>query len=259
MSGHFIYFLPGLTRDTATLEAVRKTLLAGPLEDRLRNPKAFGALSITNVVNGPEGQAGVAVAATPTTCEPFHPTNYQPQRQTWRNVGTHWIGWDNESPPTPEGLARDRITPGYEVVLADERAWVAPVIRPYLSDQKTFDCTLSMVWGMDDKGQTALRIASRHRRLWDATQQLIGYYLSQQSLTKLDLFTLAADCLGMNYRVGRTELEALELCEDQHIEAVWRAAIDADLVEEAIARLSDPKADPPAPDSASSTAGQPAG
>ena len=82
-----------------------------------------------------------------------------------------WIGFWEDSPPTPDDLARPIRLASAMLTLFDDREWAVPLVRSI--DQETGEATpaLPTVYAIDEAGKlTNGKIKSTYQWLWELTE-----------------------------------------------------------------------------------------
>jgi len=226
----FQYYLPGVTREHVTRDALLNSPLANVLWDVLGRPALYDARIRVFPVHakGPDGLSGSIVAVMPRGNLPFTPGVRTGQE--WVEVQTadpvYWIGMDPNAVPKPDDLAREHIVPGEEHELGDGRVWVCPTVR-----RQGFSNGLPATWGVDPKtGDFLASPLPRYQAAWAAAERIFDAQISGE-ITRPEVLELCVKMLGVNYRVGIHEATLLRLFDDTTWEAVWRAATDLEFVE----------------------------
>ena len=217
----FLYFIPELTKQQATAEAIAKAGLDVALRDCLTTDVAFQAkLSISDVRAGPNESSGVLVVALPEAGE-APPIGYYPDQQTWEDEGTFWLGTSNDKPPTPEGLQRAMQVGGYEHELGDGQVWLCPVIR-----RAMLFATLPKRYARKD-GETVATVLPEYEGIWQRSASWAADFASEEpTLTIEERYDACVDCLSLNYRIGPAEAGRLGLLTDLTMMEVLNAALD---------------------------------
>ena len=143
------------------------------------------------------------------------------ERQTW--VGApkgdsekhpYWVGWDKESPPTVEDLARPNLIPGETIKTVGGHCWQVPKIRNWSASESSeqlpvWSSNLPRMVTIDDHGKPEIGdVVREFRDLFDLSMKVFVKRISgeEDSLTVADLLQFAADVLAMNYRISLFEL-----------------------------------------------------
>lgn len=221
MSG-FLYFLPTEKR-AVTADDFKAAGLGHALRDN-------AGISAVHTLAGPGNAAGVVCCVdgdgTP---------KYDPVTQTWRKGpnGAYHVGFANDARPAPEDLVRERVYDGAAVRLLDGNQWIIPRCFAVLDDRPP---TLPRVLDFDEDGETLLsRVHPRYADLCERAFELWMEWSAQRPLKSTNQWRvrLAADALGVNYRLGPIEAVALlNLLATDEVGLILRAVIDADAVEE---------------------------
>lgn len=136
---------------------------------------------------------------------------YRPDQQTWTPAvafdgmpaGRYWIGFWNDSPPTPEDLQRDYAYPGAKVRLGDERQWLLPRAYELPAEMIRAD---DGTWKYETQRKFhAFRLESLdwHRRLMDAEEG--------ESIRWAPVAEFVERALAINYRITPEVVNQLRL------------------------------------------------
>lgn len=255
----FKYFLPHATAAQIAPgdrldEFVLPDILSRPLADLERSGRDFALSTVDR--GGPGGHPGLVLTVRTVRGDDDNVSQqYRPLQQSWLEAadGSCFIGWEKDAPPQPEDLARRRQVPGYQI--ADEAGgqWQVPIARapdrPYgaLPQSYTFN-------GQGPVGH----LKREFRELWTLAGDLWRYYawhfgreaiesgeaispgeLPPQWLQPAWLLEKAVWILGVNYRVGALEINALfeaerPLLDDQFKHAACQAVCDFDFTLELV-------------------------
>ena len=145
---------------------------------------------------GPEGKRGAVIAMQPKGGSAAK-CGYYPDKQTWKDAGTYWIGFETDNRPTPQELAREQQIDGFEVELNDGHSWVVPIVHATFS-------TLPQgykVKGDDIEFCHAPQYADIMKRAEQWHDLLYANIDSIVDDTKEEL-RFAVDCLALNYRIN---------------------------------------------------------
>lgn len=226
----FLYFIPSDAKTLSPAEIHRAGL--GYAIDR----KAF-----QHVITGPHGEPGFIVADESSVDRSA--IKYRPTEQTWRAVTRPegldvCLGWYHDEPPTPTDMVRRQPLPGVSVLLADGHAYQVPIARRFAEFEGRLlgVCGLPQSLARDSAGVwVPSGPIARYARLWDLLQ---GYLAArEEALAKADadgviyfdfppINELAIGILGINYRIGPDELEALGLWTQEARTQILRIALD---------------------------------
>jgi len=163
---------------------------------------------------------------------------YQPEQQTWKpaiadkdlKADRYWIGfWDN-SPPTPKQLVKHETYPGKLVQLKDGNSWLVPAAR-FCPHQYLYD----------DDGQMAEVICDEFREFWEMSARFVQELLNfdEQSVPQptAEWAGHAADALMINYRITPEVINHLNLLNNQNVvECVGATVCKHEILEELAAQ-----------------------
>lgn len=207
----FLYFRPNQSR-TVKLDDVKAWGLGYAFD-----VEPFSAACTNNTPDGSYGQVFVSQAAGREV------PRMDMDKQTWRKMPRErdgkpvYVGFWNESPPTPNELRRKEFLPGYQYELLDGNQWTIPLVRRYGADGH--GCALPCVIDYDDEGEIIDGpVLQRYAYLWELTKPIVDdllatYELGEPAdeLTAKQIVETAIRLLAANYRVGLAEVRALEL------------------------------------------------
>lgn len=169
---------------------------------------------VSDASEGPGGKPGHVLYVRSSEGGPAA-TRYDPLTQEWIDRGDFWLGWDKANSPTAADLVRDDRHLGY--TLEDEfgNEWSIPVVRSH--EDKSM---LPMNLMFDKNGEMKESCKPRHEHVWGLAKDALDYLLIVGGVKEQDLIErfpesrvvkMAADFLGINYRVGTAELSALTM------------------------------------------------
>ena len=220
----FLYFLPNVQR--ATLAIAREAGLGYAFDASPTAP---------TTTQGPNGLPGATLSRT------HKRTGYYPDRQTWRpmlgNVDV-WVGMWNDSPPTPEDLARDSLVDGKYLTLEDGHQWLIPKAREYVEHEGELLMrnNLPLSYGVNMQGELVPdKVKPRFQSFWDSATAYIAAQLEAETKgeatwTMADNVTLVEQAFQTNYRVATTELGLLGVWDTEMRNAVRDIAVDMERI-----------------------------
>jgi hypothetical protein len=140
--------------------------------------------------------------------------------QTWREAsgGKFWLGHGREA-FDPRHLERKLLVGGFEVRDRIGHVWMVPVARAP-QWERPFG-TLPQTYTFDEAGQPVAQLMPEFQWLWDLAGEVQEWYrhsspaaegqesLAFKPIPILRLVQYALRILGVNYRLGREELNAL--------------------------------------------------
>ena len=244
----FLYFLPAaLNQKPAEFIASRPL----PFEGLRSLPECA-------VAEGPDGKPGLTLALPGGRSPKFFA-----ERQNWRKLPARWyLGTWRDAPPARDDLAKPAIRAGHPVTIAGE-PWTVPVARYWqtLEGAPVWTPATPQTYTLGKDGEIALAEAEEWRWFSDLAERywaaLAGNF-EDGSLTKADIFRLAARALGVNYRVGDEELLVLEILNDMVAIEILNAVCDwpgfKQILTELDAKKNDSDADASSPGDSGETA-----
>jgi len=226
-----IYFVPNVP-------AVPAEMLAD-----LGLDAVIGSVSQGPITNGPGGAGGILLAAA---AGPKTPLKYD---AAWRwapdsPAKRYYLGYDPDNRPGPADLVRSRsdIVGGKPVQLADGNQWLTPIARFHAGGTQ-----LPVRIGKDaETGERNYRVEAAYMGLWDAAGDVftdnlraLAVWAAKENGQKppADLpepmsgerrIEIAAMALSVNYRLGVSEVETLEMLSDRHVSDVLGVLADID-------------------------------
>jgi hypothetical protein len=163
---------------------------------------------------GPGGESGTIVAIEPAAGGTCPRVGYWENLQTWTQVTNaagelqYWIGWETASRPGPADLRRCRAPEGHLVELGDGNAWLIPCVAAATPQQLTLPTAMEL----DAAGELVFRVTPGYEDLvleakywWDVASNPGSTYSIKR------YWSYAASLLGVCYRLGRAEVNALSL------------------------------------------------
>ncbi len=228
-----LYFLPKANAGQADFDQAGITVA----------DRGHGA-SPSGVTVGPSGSGTLFAPHTPKG-RPDTKCRYLPDEQTWTecNNGKFWIGFYTDDRPKPEDLATDEQFNGYPITLEDGNDWVIPIARSFSGGTTLPE---ALILGLDGKTirrpldrfaeiekQAQLVIADIMRQLPDACVPT-GWDVAEVPLTDEQNREIAQDALGLNYRIGPWEINALLLLNTLNVDLIGHALVEWPAVEAAM-------------------------
>jgi len=259
-----LYFLPNCTRaQLVTGTGLTRSLLAARgLADVFAD---VSAPSVDCAVcelggRGPGDLAGTILCYQTPDGEIPGRVGFYRAEQTWTPVGDGsllWIGTNPAAPPTAADMRRPRQFTGYKLTLADTHEWLVPVIRRI--DGST-ELGTDLIW--DAAGRLIEPIKDRYRAYWEHSAEVLAWFTAEDgfngaAFNKARALELAVEAVGLNYRYGRAEQNALRAIDGLNYLSVLMATIDWPKAA-AIAEAEKKSDEPPEPPPPNSTPGQPA-
>ena len=206
MAGVFRYWLSGSRVADVTPGLIRARGLADRLGDCVTGSISTQAAELTDWPSGPDGACGVIICPMPLSGDIVAAPGFAPDRQKWIDLGEGvWLGWDLEHKPNATGLSRPKTIAGYAFdLLNDGDVWICPTIRRAVWTPAV-PCYFS---NLDGELRPVPR--AEYREIWEKSAEWIITEL-KGGMTIEQAVDCAVRCLGLNYRVGLSELSALEL------------------------------------------------
>jgi len=154
---------------------------------------------------GPAGGPGVLVYPKPAIAEELPLCIYNPPSQQWVPFRNYWIGWEKESPPKVQTLAKRKRMIGIDLVDDQGETWIIPVIRA----ENNSNHLLSRTWTFDSNGQMVSQLVPKHQRLWEVSGIFMDVLAQGMAIDDMQLNLLLVEILQANYYVGVGEIHAL--------------------------------------------------
>jgi hypothetical protein len=175
--------------------------------------------------NGPDKRPGIVFSWPHGRVGPI---GYMPNRQTWipalengeLAAGRYWVGFTNDSPPTPDELAWPRRFGGYSLPLGDGNAWAIPSAGMLPRSLKT-----------SAGGRVERVVRKEFRQYFDDSVKWFAD-LIQRDFSELDqkfdseIIDYLGRALSLNYRLTPEVISELELFNTENIVLCLRASID---------------------------------
>lgn len=214
MSG-LLYYLPD--RSTVARSEFEQLGLAHLLEPGGPGP------TLTGTTRGPDEHAGVVFTLPGVDGHELPAT--ASAAATWSKIDDSpaWVGFLPAARPTPEDLTRAMRITGHEVELADGRRWLVPVARSWRGASR-FPRKLARKngrWTADELLAPYVDLFKAALEVWD---ELVEKATSSMDLDRAT--TIAVRALAVNYRVGPSEVAALELLDEPRMVEVLKALAD---------------------------------
>ena len=213
----FLYYISGMTVKPP-VEFIRENGLAHAFPRDMLRTCAFAQLSA-----GPDGGPGVLFSAGDG-----HGVRYDRESQHWSKLSPRvWFGYakDRAQRPGPDDLiARRACVEGYQVELGDGNQWRIPLVRRWPDGSE-----LPQIIMMDfATGRAVVRVRSEFKELYERAEILLDTLLEggPDEADPDDIMRLAELALGVNYRVSRYEISALELLDTRNAKEIADALLD---------------------------------
>lgn len=228
MAGQCLYFVPGWS--ALSDEAASRIGLLSLLGE---------SYSQRQTSCGPGDTSGVLVRSHINTNEPgYVDISVNKSTQKWLPFKDgdsilYYVGLDSRSVPTHKCLARHEQFSGHLITLCDGADWLAPVGR-------RFDGGVMFParYFLDDDGKWKgemlpefMRYSKHLDRIWSTLISQAGGNTEDEPLTIAEGLDVAAELLGLNYRVTSVEVGMLGLFDDNSFRKVLGAFIDLPTIE----------------------------
>jgi hypothetical protein len=230
----FLYFIPGVNRQSLKVEYLVRLGLGDVLRDRMAtiDVTGEGRLAVAGVIKGPDGHDGTIISPLPFVvldedAAQTQPIGYFPDNQCWTRVGSYYVGYQLDGLPGPNDLMRDDIVSGYPIMLGEEHRaeWETPVIR-----LKAGLTNLPDVWRFVG-GKVVPQVRSDWAWAWDLSGDIWDYFDQGKDIPNELAYLWCVQLLGMNYRIGPAEASILGLLGKTVFIDILRAAINGPLVD----------------------------
>lgn len=163
---------------------------------------------------GPESKIGQLICwRKPGINQPFH---FNETEQTWipavangpdgEGQGRYWVGFWNDSPPSPEDLERPHCELGSSVDLGDGNSWMVPCVHNFAKDLIR-----------DDDGSWKFEIQRKHQASWNAAQQWMNRLRDNSEFAFSELADFVESYLRLNYRLLTEVSSQLRLFSTQNL------------------------------------------
>lgn len=238
----FLYFIPQPAQDSR--KRIKDLHLDAILGSHPKEGKILG--------NGPNGGPGTVYCHSSANEVP----RIILAEQTWRSApksngdsAPYWIGFWTERKPTPATLAREKQLQGEKIEMKDGTKWVVPKLLEWKEDIErnlaVYSIAVPQILDIDDNWNLVpSRIDPKYETIWNEGWRAHEAYVGQAIetgravMTVLEARTLAAQILGVNYRVSPLEIAVLGLFDEDLAIRVVTSAIDSDMFWSAIKNLS---------------------
>ncbi|MGD8237840.1 MAG: hypothetical protein PVH68_04770 [Armatimonadota bacterium] len=222
---HFVYFLPERTSITA------EDLETLGIDDRFAD---LQQVQQTCTMRGPGDRRGalfrghVDAGAGPALA-------YEADAQTWRDApdGEYAVGYWTDDPPGPDDLFRAEPVDGHRVRLADGHQWLVPVARAFPGGTRLPE---RLMLGPD--GGIVRRmlpeyvgLGRRAEKVWQVVSAQAQESDADVTLDVEEGWSIAAEALAINYRLGAPEVSMLGLLTTTNLAPVLQALVDWPTVE----------------------------
>ena len=223
-----LYFLPGVTWTRGQSLAVTRSILREAGLAEIFSDVSEDHVGWAQIAGlGPDNTSGTVVYYVDGR-EPPNRCGYYPAQQNWTKAGGIWIGTDKDCKPTPEGLRRRRVHPGWPVELGDGQTYTVPVVRR--PDEST-NLPTDLIF--DAARKLAQPIKPDYVSYWEAAAEVVRWLPAMvtgnglEAVDQVKALRLAIQALGLNYRYGLQEHNALRLIDGTNLWTVLAMSVDA--------------------------------
>lgn len=164
------------------------------------------------------------------------PASYLKDEQTWRKMPAFegrpelWLGYWNESKPTPADLARAQQVHGPSIRLADGNQWQVPIVRRLDPATQAWESRLPAYLDFDDTGHPVRgKPINGYAYLWDLTTPLVDARFAadaaeEPEVAAQSVWKAAVGLLQANYVVDLPELVMLQALSDDDLAIIIAVA-----------------------------------
>lgn len=232
MAGFFYYF-PGIEVDEIAPRRIgrlnEEKLAEYGLSSQLRTSMKIVDQTIVSSGAGPDGGTGVVLHPKPLDGS-FDVVGYDEGRQKWYELTApkpFWIGYDEQSIPTPESLAHFKEPSGYAIEDEQGQTWIAPIVLSPESLRESIDRAFS--FGPD--GQIVRKIPKQCSTIVNYAEKCLEVMANEGRVDTAELTLMALAFLMYHYRIGVAETYALHeagivLFTEKTMWAIVGAAVD---------------------------------
>jgi len=188
-------------------------------------------VSRCGVSRGPDGAAGTLIVPE---CEAMPRFRVDPAAQTWSQCHDWWLGYETAAPPKEQLLRRAHQIAGHAVTLGDGGSWTVPlaVVVQFVEDRITRGTNLPQSLRLGADGQWLSQILPQYLGVSRAAEQMYQHLIGQGPAPSVaEAASIAAEALGVNYRVTAWECSALGLLTTENLADVLRALVDWPVIE----------------------------
>lgn len=228
----FFHFIPVaidqvVTRGRFDRESLARYGLVDVLRDCVEVPDDA---VVTETAAGPSGTPGVVIY--PKTLESPPGWHYRRDNQDWMQCGNRWIGWERESLPRPQDLARRTVFTDYLVPDVIGQQWSVPCAR-----STSGHSSLPMEYAFGSDGQLVRQVPRDMEGLWSLSAEVLDHMSGRVPRDERWEVEAAVAVLQVNYRVDKAEVTALQsmgraVLTKATVRGVLGALVDNDLEQE---------------------------
>lgn len=224
-----IYFLPGVSaaavRNPHT-EKLDRTILKAHGLDGIFSDVGFDDSGCQDIHAGPDDKSGALLYYQTPDGKLPQLLGYYPDKQTWTQCGTFWIGYETDNPPKEPDLRRRRQCLGYKLIDDLGQQWEIPIVRRP-DDSTELPCSMHY-----DAGKIVEPVKEAYRKHWELTAEVVLWFFNDsgtfggETFSKARAFALAIETLGINYRFGQAEQRLADVPDSLNIGTVLGFSVD---------------------------------
>ena len=191
------------------------------------------ASTVKSAAEGPDGTMGFLASG----CRGDFDLNVDKEHQTWTPIGTCWIGADRRGKITPAMVERETVYQGHPVTIGGH-VWTIPVALAVFGR-----CGLPQTRVLNAQGKGEWKLREAYRELCDRARvvwEIRSGERPAQDLSEDDLDDLAGAVMAVNYRIGKLDLLAMELIDNQSVRDLIDAVLDWPTLEAVLKKKATP-------------------
>ena len=166
---------------------------------------------------GPTGNHGVFFGVRNSSL-----IRFQPDKQKWTphpNIEGLHVGYDTDSRPNAQGLARNDMLKGHTWTDHNDRKWIIPVARWVGPDG--YRHALPRELNFDGEQFMPGNVVEKYSRLWEIGEAAANSIDGEDVVLKFsDAIPMCVDALAFNYRISSVEF-ALAGIAQWDIDSIW--------------------------------------
>jgi len=231
----FMYYLPGVEPQSVTPELLKKLGLEDAFRDLFGKWQPPHNVTVAPIIHGPDGKSGCYLYPIPVTGNLPRTHGYNPDTQEWEDHDGYWLGIDTENRPTPPELVRPTVVSGYEYRLGDDCDWICPVLR-----RPDGTPNVPQSWGRNSEGFVE-KVLPQWEWAWKLSEKIWNVFIGVEEIETPECWEISSKLLSINYRLGEYEVTRLGLVTSENYDQIFKAAVEGDLWNEALAVSSEEK------------------